>query len=68
MHAEPTSLFRPSRPDFIETYLWYVSLKSELWGLFRPSRPDFIETYLPLTPEARGGALFRPSRPDFIET
>ena len=36
-------LFRPSRPDFIET--GYDSLDiSAITALFRPSRPDFIET------------------------
>ena len=36
-------LFRPSRPDFIETYLVLVPVNS-VSILFRPSRPDFIET------------------------
>ena len=36
-------LFRPSRPDFIETNQWAVSARAGM-KLFRPSRPDFIET------------------------
>ena len=61
-------LFRPSRPDFIETGSGRTMF-SGVAPLFRPSRPDFIETIWPLAfaslpiPE-----LFRPSRPDFIET
>ena len=45
------SLFRPSRPDFIETLRAESDLgrRSEL---FRPSRPDFIET--PGTWQGRG--------------
>ena len=39
----PFALFRPSRPDFIET-LHLNSLYGKFAGLFRPSRPDFIET------------------------
>ena len=36
-------LFRPSRPDFIETPVDEVGCLVGC-GLFRPSRPDFIET------------------------
>ena len=36
-------LFRPSRPDFIETRLRVVGWQIYR-TLFRPSRPDFIET------------------------
>ena len=36
-------LFRPSRPDFIETFELRGLSKTECL-LFRPSRPDFIET------------------------
>ena len=39
-------LFRPSRPDFIETKLRQF-LGDHDPGLFRPSRPDFIETSTP---------------------
>ena len=36
-------LFRPSRPDFIETLVAVIITVSQP-RLFRPSRPDFIET------------------------
>ena len=36
-------LFRPSRPDFIETVI-FTGLFEPTIKLFRPSRPDFIET------------------------
>ena len=36
-------LFRPSRPDFIETKTIELTVKGKNI-LFRPSRPDFIET------------------------
>ena len=36
-------LFRPSRPDFIETKNLRILLATAV-RLFRPSRPDFIET------------------------
>ena len=40
------ALFRPSRPDFIET-LWVLGpVRCSGVVLFRPSRPDFIETFL----------------------
>ena len=60
-------LFRPSRPDFIETSA-HMSEKP-LWSiLFRPSRPDFIETFPFRVACEQYDRLFRPSRPDFIET
>ena len=37
-------LFRPSRPDFIETTQETRRVESWHTRLFRPSRPDFIET------------------------
>ena len=37
-------LFRPSRPDFIETSMMLGDAVSAVIALFRPSRPDFIET------------------------
>ena len=37
-------LFRPSRPDFIETAIPLMEKGSFFSELFRPSRPDFIET------------------------
>ena len=37
------ALFRPSRPDFIETSIKYTGEEYNS-SLFRPSRPDFIET------------------------
>ena len=36
-------LFRPSRPDFIETSRSWMN-DTDTPSLFRPSRPDFIET------------------------
>ena len=36
-------MFRPSRPDFIETKTIELTVKGKNI-LFRPSRPDFIET------------------------
>ena len=36
-------LFRPSRPDFIETSFRRLLAVASM-SLFRPSRPDFIET------------------------
>ena len=61
-------LFRPSRPDSIETLrrLWR---RHYAIGLFRPSRPDSIETPTPSHDwHHRDTELFRPSRPDSIET
>ena len=60
-------LFRPSRPDFIETST-PTPTPYTCSALFRPSRPDFIETSSAATFFTRTGRLFRPSRPDFIET
>ena len=37
-------LFRPSRPDFIETFDIDFQRSRRSSKLFRPSRPDFIET------------------------
>ena len=37
-------LFRPSRPDFIETGTRFVTQRRRE-RLFRPSRPDFIEIH-----------------------
>ena len=42
-------LFRPSRPDSIETLNWSRILNTRLSALFRPSRPDSIETYMSFT-------------------
>ena len=39
-----TRLFRPSRPDFIETLHNQHRAAPDAPCLFRPSRPDFIET------------------------
>ena len=62
-------LFRPSRPDFIETRGPCRAGRHRRSGpLFRPSRPDFIETGSPCEVRSRVVPLFRPSRPDFIET
>ena len=44
--ASGLSLFRPSRPDFIETDSGLESHAPVIDALFRPSRPDFIETPL----------------------
>ena len=41
-------LFRPSRPDFIETIKLFTT-GIHLFPLFRPSRPDFIETFIAAT-------------------
>ena len=61
-------LFRPSRPDFIETDS-ADRRQERRGGLFRPSRPDFIETLIfNLFLGWLISKLFRPSRPDFIET
>ena len=43
------ALFRPSRPDFIETSPKPAPGTSKPAQLFRPSRPDFIETTNPRT-------------------
>ena len=60
-------LFRPSRPDFIETAAWP----------FSPGGPCYCSGLLGRTSLRLGrrmcgrrssGRLFRPSRPDFIET
>ena len=46
MNSECTNtLFRSSRPDFIETGSIEVKYLHEINGLFRSSRPDFIETF-----------------------
>ena len=45
----PAGLFRPSRPDFIETEAKELFTWLNNYLLFRPSRPDFIET-------SRGGS------------
>ena len=60
------SLFRSSRPDYIETGRRRDSL-STFSTLFRSSRPDYIETGA--YPQGGTGslALFRSSRPDYIE-
>ena len=61
------SLFRSSRPDFIETCpdARPPQLPSRL---FRLSGPDFIETGVPPPTPSALSPLFRPSRPDSIET
>ena len=61
-------LFRPSRPDFIETSGSRKDTQTRRAGLFRPSRPDFIETQRAGAHTRACARLFRPSRPDFIET
>ena len=61
-------LFRPSRPDSIETYMLEKNIHTASRGLFRPSRPDSIETDNHLSDAADKTELFRPSRPDSIET
>ena len=61
-------LFRPSRPDFIETLLCDQLPFPRNHTLFRPSRPDFIETTAFTARMINPAKLFRPSRPDFIET
>ena len=61
------TLFRPSRPDFIETIIVPGADAPER-KLFRPSRPDFIETPQRFKAFKATASLFRPSRPDFIET
>ena len=43
LFSECRTLFRPSRPDFIETVESTI-IEDKLYVLFRPSRPDFIET------------------------
>ena len=63
-----SELFRPSRPDSIETLLSDVVERGAVSGLFRPSRPDSIETGAGGAALDDGGGLFRPSRPDSIET
>ena len=60
-------LFRPSRPDFIETDGRLREIRDAA-SLFRPSRPDFIETKRYTDAGRADDVLFRPSRPDFIET
>ena len=52
-------LFRPSRPDFIETSQAGLTCWNGI-SLFRPSRPDFIETLL-LLAGATSGALIVPA-------
>ena len=61
-------LFRPSRPDFIETIFRSIYPCQVVHTLFRPSRPDFIETPGTCSRPRIPHTLFRPSRPDFIET
>ena len=49
-------LFRPSRPDFIETIGVHRAFLI-VEELFRPSRPDFIETAPAPRPDRRSGIV-----------
>ena len=67
-HATGRRLFRPSRPDFIETARTYPQPRTRTHNcsglLGRTSlRPPATQPWDPPHP-----GLFRPSRPDFIET
>ena len=62
------SVFRSSRPDYIETTGLRQYPTRSLPGVFRSSRPDYIETCVDQHLMVAYTPVFRSSRPDYIET